>query len=352
MFANLFSTFQAWVSTTQGSAAVAAIVIIGMVLTALFVVVIHNLYNELVQTRSSLNNKISGLSSKLSAESDALTAKNEAHAELLEDFKNTKEQGANLLKSAHEERDNYKSQLSTECLEHKQTLERERNLREDVIAQDNENASLLERLAHTAVGFRLINSMLSDVVKTKAVVLKTVAFNFEQLILADNSKKMIIQTVALDNAVAPVLGFNADHVFGVIRSTTDSSSGELDANLAAVSHIEDARSVLSTLADPDSLVSPTFFMQMLYIRSLDLKVVLTDFIANPLNLTDENREAVKEFHAWVSSPSAIRSSTHTLVLDKNVWEAMEMDGEDALICQGDNKTLYDPVSKLKNLVLV
>ena len=351
MFANLFSTFQAWVSTTQGSAAVAAIVIIGMVLTALFVVVIHNLYNELVQTRSSLNNKISGLSSKLSAESDALTAKNVAHAELLEDFKNTKEHGANLLKSAHEERDNYKSQLSTECLEHKQTLERERNLREDVIAQDNENASLLERLAHTAVGFRLINSMLSDVVKTKAVVLKTVAFNFEQLNLADGSKKMIMQTVTLDNAVAPVLGFNADHVFGVIRST-DSGSGELDANLAAVSHIEEARAVLSTLADPESLVSPTFFGQILYIRSLDLKIVLTDFVANPLNITDENRESVKEFHDWVSSPSAIRSSTHTLVLDKNVWEAMELDGDDALICQGEHKTLYDPVSKLKNLVLV
>ena len=351
MFANLFSTFQAWVSTTQGSAVVAFIVTAGLILTLLFVVVAHNLYCELSQTRGTTNKRIAELNSDLDSTQNIVTEKTLSLANLSSEFEKSRADSHEALRNVSTERDNFKSQLSTELDDHKLTLARERDLREEVIAQDTTNASLLEQIAHTSVGFRLINSLLSSVVSTKAVVLETVGFNFEQ---SPSSDKPILNHAFLNKEIAPLLGFNDKHEFGVIKQTTNPENGSLD--ITASTHIEDVRGVLSTLSsaliDVDVQVSPAYFAQVLYIRSLDLKIILTDFVANPLHLSDENRDAVQLFHSFICSPSVIRSSTHTLVLDKSVWEAMELDGEDALITQGVNKSLYDPVSRLKNLVLV
>lgn len=346
MFTNLFVLLKEWLATSTGMATVALIIIIGLILTVLFVVATYNTYMELVQTRKNAvkeateyKEQIARLEANVADESKRVAGLTEHIDELTARHKlDTADLGEKNFKVC-EERDNLSRDLETAILDNKTNSDNIAQLTEELSGERNVNSGLLEKLAHIAFGFRTINSVLGSVVKTKATVLKTYAFNFNSM--TSNFESVKLESIEFVDTVAKFLSFNATHVFG--------------ATEAIQVHPTQGVSIQNALADSqDSLlsrqgyVSPVFFLQVLYIRSLDLKIILTDFVANPLQVSDENRASVEEFFDWINSPSVIRRSTHTLVLDRSVWESMEDNDVLSLITQSTEKSLYHAVNFLKS----
>lgn len=336
MFTDLFSVLKAWIATSTGTATVAVIILVGLVLTVLFVVATYNTYMELVQTRKNSLKETTELKDKISTLEKELQYEVDANTKLLKSSGLAKEQwdldakdlaDKNLL--VCNERDDYSRQL-LECSTNKDLLN------EELGNERNVNSGLLETLAHIAVGFRSINEVLGSVIKSKATVLKTYAFNFNSM----DGDSVKLETVLFVDAVAKLLGFDSNHNFGLVANTPENPDNEAFAS----TRVDEAR---DALLSRQGILSPVYFIQVLYIRSLDLKIVLTDFVANPLQVTQESRPAIEAFYEWINSPSVVRSSTHTLVLDKHVWGSMEDSELLSFITQGTHKSLYTSVDSLK-----
>lgn len=335
MFTNLFATLSAWIATPTGTASVAVFFTIGLVLTLFFVIALYNTYSELTQTRRDADaqrKKWETDKAHLSASSERDRA---ALTQLQDSYSSLTTQSKTTISAITEDRDHFKTEYD-KAVEQKRLDDIEiQTLGETIGTQSNENAGLLERLAYIAIGFRSINSVLGNVIANKSVVLKTYAFNFKDY--AEDGVKL--SGIEFADSIAQNLGFNTDHIFGLIKTSTPENDNFATSRLTEVRE---------ELLDRDGTLSPVYYAQVLYIRSLDLKIVLTDFIANPLFITDENRDALKEFSAWIDSSSVIRRSGNTLVIDRNVWNAMEDNQADSFVTQTTGKSLYDLVGRLRN----
>ena len=335
MFTNLFSALSAWIATPTGTASVAVFFTIGLVLTVFFVIALYNTYSELVQSRRDADVQRKKWEADNAHLSAIIDRERSELSQLQDSYNSLSTQSKSSISSLTEDRDHFKSEYDKSVEQNRLGDIEIQELGETIDKQRNENAELLERLAHTAIGFRSINSVLGNVIANKSTVLKTYAFNFKDY--AEDGIKL--SGIEFADSIAQYLGFNADHIFGL----TKTSSPENDS--FATSRLNEVR---EDLLSRDGLISPVYYAQVIYIRSLDLKIVLTDFVANPLLVSDENREALKEFFKWIDSPSVIRSSSNTLVIDRNVWNAMEDNQADSFITKTADKSLYELVGRLRN----
>lgn len=303
MLADIFKVISVWLTTTGGIATVSLITVIGLILTVIFVFALSSLYSELTlerkthqrnlaKTKSDHESEIVSFQEQLSSfrhanqlQQDELTTLNK---QLGIEGRTVEDLNTALANSDERLRQSESREIS---------LAQKLDIASDSISEATELAETRNFALRAIAPLNIsLSSILCEVIGTKACQVKTIAFSF----LSDPNSDvddMPMRYLEVDYEV---------ELKGDVFVPVTEAGLSMHENVTAY-----------LIGDTEGkVVSPVYYAQVLYIRSLDRKIVLSDFITSDYHINVLAEHSVQMLKLDEAVAKTVRNTKlETLYLD-------------------------------------